>query len=128
MVLADLAELGFDAAWGIVSAGDIGAPHERERLWIVARNPNQSNASRERIAGRQDTPPKERNTAKAFQTRNLWKRELGAVDVAARVSSYADALRILHGMADRVDRLEAIGNGQVPAVAALAWRTLGAEE
>jgi hypothetical protein len=27
-------------------------------------------------------------------------------------------------VANRVDRLKAIGNGQVPAVAALAWRTL----
>jgi DNA (cytosine-5)-methyltransferase 1 len=33
--------------------------------------------------------------------------------------------RVAHGVAHRVDRLAAIGNGQVPAVAALAWRTLG---
>jgi DNA (cytosine-5)-methyltransferase 1 len=32
--------------------------------------------------------------------------------------------RVAHGVASRVDRLRAIGNGQVPAVAALAWRTL----
>ena len=32
--------------------------------------------------------------------------------------------RVAHGMADRVDRLKAIGNGQVPAVAALAWDIL----
>jgi DNA (cytosine-5)-methyltransferase 1 len=29
-----------------------------------------------------------------------------------------------NGVAFRVDRLKAIGNGQVPAVAALAWKTL----
>jgi hypothetical protein len=29
-----------------------------------------------------------------------------------------------YGVADRVDRLKAIGNGQVPAVAALAWEIL----
>jgi hypothetical protein len=27
-------------------------------------------------------------------------------------------------LADRVDRLKAIGNGQVPAVASLAWKVL----
>ena len=32
--------------------------------------------------------------------------------------------RVANGVAHRVDRLTAIGNGQVPAVAALAWRTL----
>ena len=35
-VLCDLAAMGFDAEWGIVSAADVGAPHRRERLWIVA--------------------------------------------------------------------------------------------
>jgi len=33
--------------------------------------------------------------------------------------------RVAHGVAHRVDRLKAIGNGQVPHVAALAWRILG---
>jgi DNA (cytosine-5)-methyltransferase 1 len=32
--------------------------------------------------------------------------------------------RVAHGVAHRVDRLKAIGNGQVPAVAALAWENL----
>ena len=35
-VLADLAALGFDAEWGVVSASDAGAPHRRQRLFIVA--------------------------------------------------------------------------------------------
>ena len=35
-VLADLAALGFDARWGIVSAAEVGAPHKRDRIWIVA--------------------------------------------------------------------------------------------
>ena len=35
-VLADLTTLGYDARWGIVSAADVGAPHQRERIWIVA--------------------------------------------------------------------------------------------
>ena len=35
-VLADLAQLGFDAEWGLYSAADIGAPHRRQRWWCVA--------------------------------------------------------------------------------------------
>lgn len=35
-VLADLAELGFDVEWSTVSACAMGAPHTRERLYIVA--------------------------------------------------------------------------------------------
>ena len=36
VVLGDLATLGFDAEWGVLSAADVGAPHRRERVWIVA--------------------------------------------------------------------------------------------
>ena len=36
MVLADLAALGYDARWGIVGAHHAGAPHKRDRIWIVA--------------------------------------------------------------------------------------------
>ena len=32
--------------------------------------------------------------------------------------------RVVHGMADQVDRTESIGDGQVPAVVALAWTIL----
>jgi DNA (cytosine-5)-methyltransferase 1 len=35
-VLSDLAAMGYDAEWGCISAADCGAPHERERIWIVA--------------------------------------------------------------------------------------------
>lgn len=36
VVLGDLAEMGMDATWGVLSAADTGAPHRRERIWIVA--------------------------------------------------------------------------------------------
>lgn len=35
-VLGDLADLGYDAQWCTVAAADIGAPHRRERVFIVA--------------------------------------------------------------------------------------------
>jgi DNA (cytosine-5)-methyltransferase 1 len=35
-VLGDLAALGYDAEWGVLGAVDVGAPHKRERCWIVA--------------------------------------------------------------------------------------------
>lgn len=37
-VLADLAEAGFDAEWTTLRASDVGAPHRRERLFILATN------------------------------------------------------------------------------------------
>ena len=35
-VLGDLSEIGYDAEWRIISAADVGAPHLRKRIWIVA--------------------------------------------------------------------------------------------
>lgn len=35
-VLGDLAELGYDAEWRSVRASDLGAPHHRERIWVIA--------------------------------------------------------------------------------------------
>ena len=34
-VLGDLAEMGYDARWGIIGAHHAGAPHKRDRIWIV---------------------------------------------------------------------------------------------
>ncbi len=46
-VLGDLAALGYDARWGVLGAVDAGAPHRRERIWIVA-TANHTAAERQR--------------------------------------------------------------------------------
>src|SRR6478609_9254443 len=35
-VLGDLADIGYDSAWRCVSASDVGAPHQRERVFLIA--------------------------------------------------------------------------------------------
>lgn len=35
-VLGDLAEVGYDAEWHCIPASSVGAPHRRDRVWIVA--------------------------------------------------------------------------------------------
>lgn len=55
VVLGCLAELGYDAEWSRIAAADVGAPHGRERIFIVAH------AQRERPATR---TPRDRGTAK----------------------------------------------------------------
>ena len=37
-IFGDLAESGYDCRWRIVSAADVGAPHLRKRLWILAES------------------------------------------------------------------------------------------
>ena len=51
VVIGDLASLGYVGRWGIVSAADCGAPHLRERCWILARD---SDCIDEREIGRME--------------------------------------------------------------------------
>ncbi|HID9917526.1 DNA cytosine methyltransferase [Pseudomonas aeruginosa] len=50
VVLGDLTELGYDARWCVMGAADVGAPHQRDRIWIVA---NASGRRRSEPSGRQ---------------------------------------------------------------------------
>ena len=47
-ILGDLAEIGFDARWYSIQASDMGAPHKRNRVWIVGY-PNDNGPSELRI-------------------------------------------------------------------------------
>jgi DNA (cytosine-5)-methyltransferase 1 len=50
-VLKDLAEIGYDANWRIVRASEIGAPHQRARLFVIAY-PNSNACEESRRIGR----------------------------------------------------------------------------
>ena len=41
VVLEDLAALGYDARWGVLGAGAVGAPHKRDRMWVLAYRHNE---------------------------------------------------------------------------------------
>ena len=117
IVLADLAAMGFDARWGVVGANDVGAPHRRERLWVVAHaHGERLQAGRE--GGSVGVPAAEpSNDGAAVAERG---------NGAARnwFAAEPNVGRVVHGAPRRVERLRALGNGQVPAVAATAWRIL----
>jgi len=104
-VFGDLAESGFNCEWDCISAASQGAPHIRDRLWIVADTI--SVGLRNGIKETMGKP--EKNPSTKQQSR--WPVE-------------PDVGRVANGVAFRVDRLKAIGNGQVPAVVRAAWKTL----
>jgi DNA (cytosine-5)-methyltransferase 1 len=57
-IIADLAQMGYDARWGIVGACDAGAPHQRERIWIKGSNISDTKHLG-RGRGRQNEPERE---------------------------------------------------------------------
>lgn len=60
-VLGDLASIGYDAEWMVLGADDVGAPHVRKRIWILAAD---SNNERSRRRGKfPASSPEPRNVA-----------------------------------------------------------------
>ena len=141
-VLGDLAAMGFDARWGVLGADDLGAPQERKRIWIVADAQGERRGEAREL--RHDEP-EERTTSgreavhdadrlDRYEVRRQAQRpgrHTGEPD--SRVGGVGSVLdwptepavgRVVDGVASRVDRLRCLGNGQVPRVAAAAWRIL----
>lgn len=52
-IVCALSEMGYDVAWGIVSAADVGAPHIRKRLWILAHTDSCMRERRPNVKGGQ---------------------------------------------------------------------------
>ena len=46
LVLSDLAKMGFSARWGIVGARHAGAPHRRDRIWLLGRDTDCGNVDK----------------------------------------------------------------------------------
>ena len=115
-VLGDMAEMGFDAAWGVFRASDAGASHDRARVFISA-----SHAVRNGAQGRHRKRHEEK--------RNELLSVLAASPFPSRIDDLPKprSIGVRNGLANRVGWTRAIGNGQVPCVAALAWRILTEE-
>ena len=162
-VLGDLSEMGFNARWGVLGAHHAGAPHYRDRLWIVAhahgqREPQPQRTEQEQRGrskhGGQDVADAARldrgggarrpqgaephHGGSPIDARDpagegLPHRpaqpmgEPGAQPQPQRPDwweSEPDVGRVVAGLASRLDRIKALGNGQVPAVVKLAWEMI----
>jgi DNA (cytosine-5)-methyltransferase 1 len=70
VVLADLAEMGYDAWWGIVGAHHVGAPHKRDRIWIMAESMRDGRGSWGReLTGQQRESSLEQSSGKLAESR-----------------------------------------------------------
>jgi DNA (cytosine-5)-methyltransferase 1 len=185
VVISDLAKMGYDCQWCIVSASDCGAPHQRDRFWLVgytndygqaaaevsggaAQRSNRSKTWQEQaseLEGSSQQHEAMADTASQRLERQFRSKHQGARVRSTHGSEMADTTsirqqeqrqrrhasdceahkggkashanddgywwaaepnvgRVADGVAARVDRLKAIGNGQVPIVAATAFSIL----
>ena len=205
VVLGDLAQMGFDAKWGVLGAADVGAPHQRNRIWIAGwrdilphsqhdragwgeQQPQSTQETHGEVsesngnrllgsANKQELESQRRSELQIEQSRDkshvanptellsdggnnnsriglgrkkvselgngCWQKDVDNPSIrrynlqeeqvrprgnSSQHTSWWEVEpnvgRVVDGVAARVDRLKAIGNGQVPEVARRAWELL----
>ena len=151
-VLGDLAEIGYDAEWHCIPASAVGAPHRRDRLWIVAhaRDCGQRGVFQSlgelgggvaadiggngeiRVVAHAVGHNGEGFKPGRFDQKEWQKsveRQIGPRgDGGGGWSVEPDVGRVAHGVPKRVDRLRALGNAVVPQIPELIGRAILAAE
>ena len=150
-VLGDLAALGFDAEWHCIPASAVGAPHRRDRIWIVADSRQQRECSahndgccverggpqgREQLVGDSgggadvayaDEPRLERwLRASLRECADEWPARSGSSCGWDESLWFAQSGmdRVADGIRNRVDRLRCLGNAIVPQIAEIIGRAI----
>jgi DNA (cytosine-5)-methyltransferase 1 len=103
-VLWSLAEIGYDAEWHCIPAAAIGAPHQRDRVWIVAY-PHSAHSEGRRLSS--GAYAQYANTVSA----GWWETE-PAVG------------RVANGLPGQSHRLKQLGNAVVPQIPELIGRAI----
>ena len=156
-ILSSLAQAGYNARWIVLGADDVGAWHRRKRLWILAYSDSSrlsqgykkmENKSSEQFDS--GSIQSRKNVSNSYNKRLEGRIQDGKFDTERREvegdgclakrsikrsrnrdsewwATEPDVGRVAHGVARRVDRLKAVGNGQVPSVVKQAWEILSYE-
>jgi DNA (cytosine-5)-methyltransferase 1 len=132
-VLGDLASCGYDAAGDCLPAGAFGAPHLRERMFVVAHTVSAGtgvaapvNCGFHRVFSDAPQPPM---VLRRHRTDSAERIAAGALlsewAAVQRVPAPEPFLRgVVHGFPNRMDRLRGLGNAVVPQVAEWVGRRI----
>ena len=138
-VLQDLADLGFDAEWDYFFAAEAGAPHRRQRLFILAYadgflgrvqpgRPGRQDGS-DPIEPRWDGPPwivADANRERRLEPEGPLERKWRWTRDGDRWAFESPVPGVAHGIPGRMDRHRLTGNAVVWQQAAIALETLAA--
>jgi len=148
-VCGTLAEVGYDAEWHCIPAAAVGAPHIRDRVFVMAyaacsrlpagaglrgdgESPRQRKSTRGSSDGSKDVADTEgdrlerqRATKQQVGNSRRKKNEFEGFRDSVRAVQWATEPavgRVAHGISNRVDRLRGLGNAVVPQVAEFVGR------
>jgi DNA (cytosine-5)-methyltransferase 1 len=125
-VLGNLAALGYAAEWECIPAGAVGAPHIRDRFWLVGYPNNEGQSD---VALNDETPRLSGMASNANGSRLevVFNRKQGQRSPFVRAHEWAaepDVDRVAYGIPGRMDRLKALGNAVVPQIPELIGRAI----
>lgn len=110
LVIQNLSEIGYMGEFHCISAAALGAPHQRDRLWIIAY-PN-GKRTQVQIEGQHTTVQMLGSDGKDWKVgTNYWATE-------PRVCGVAD------GLPNRMDRIKQLGNSVIPQIPYLIGKSI----
>lgn len=136
-VLGTLASLGYDAEWSTLSACAVGAPHTRERVFIVAHSTGRHAERRTECNHQREWPDSESVGARfqcqsnysgqtlAYRKSNVgFNTRVDVREVGGWWRTEPDVVRVAYGVSNGMERNKGLGNSVVPQVAELIGRSL----
>jgi len=135
-VLGSLAAIGYDAEWHCIPAAAVGAPHERDRVWIIASNSDSDGKSVVSSDAKMAASPALSNAHQARrqdaqrrsgQAKQDGRAFLAPADVGPGLREWppeSEMVRVVHGVSAEVDAVEALGNSVVPQIPELIGRAI----
>lgn len=138
-ILGAMAEIGYDTEWNCISAEAVGAPHQRDRLWIMGYSSRKRCLQRRDAHGQHDgeiAGPAGQYAVKMAYTEGKRAQGLGASRQQEPCSHVIEELlmrrgegpinaewdaepamgRVAHGVPERAHRIKALGNSVVPQI------------
>ncbi len=128
-VVGPLAESGYRVEWDCIPASAVGAPHQRDRVWIVghlaSERCRQGRQGRAAASGERGLPARDAANTKRQRCKGRGEAITGTAKPPSRSqesdwwSVEPDVGRVADGIPKRVDRLRSLGNAIVPQIAEL---------
>lgn len=133
-ILCDLATRGYDAEWQCIPASALGAPHGRDRVWLVSYPNNESQSdSPKHDETRRMPPPGIRDVADMQRRIKPLGRVMAGIGRVSESISWdllwdfensPIGMGVDDGLPRRMDRLRSLGNAVVPQIPELLGRAI----
>lgn len=136
-VLSDLESEGYETETFIIPACAIGAPHRRERIWIIAHTYSQRQQEQRKPIPDEKTfsctklhsqirtdANKQYGNNRRLRTSEVSQFQTSGIPIGQQWRIESRVGRMVNGISNRVDRLRSLGNTIVPQVAVILMQAM----